>query len=196
MRQPEITKELLLQKAGQLFNTKGYKATSISEITDATGLTKGAIYKHFGSKKQLEEEALMHLSKAMFDHLRQCIKAAHTAGEKLRAIFSFFEQYLIKPPIKGGCPLLNVAIEADDAHPDLRKKAMGMLQLLKEAVHTLLDNGIRYKQLKPGIDKEYYATIIIASLEGAIMMSKLSRSSVDIKMITRHLAGLVKEMEL
>jgi hypothetical protein len=73
---------------------------------------------------------------------------------------------------------------------------MGMLQLLKEAVHTLLGNGIRHKQLKPGIDKEYYATIIIASLEGAIMMSKLNRSSDDIKIITRHLAGLVKEIEV
>jgi TetR/AcrR family transcriptional regulator, transcriptional repressor for nem operon len=196
MRQPEITKELLLQKAGQLFNTKGYKATSISEITDATGLTKGAIYKHFGSKKHLEEEALMHLAQQMFDQMRLRIKEQHTAGDKLRSLFTFFEQYMIKPPVKGGCPLLNVAIEADDAHPDLRKRAMAMLQLLKEAVYTLIENGIRYKQLKPGISKEYYATIIIASLEGAIMMSKLSRNSDAIKMITRHLTGLVKEMEL
>jgi TetR/AcrR family transcriptional regulator, transcriptional repressor for nem operon len=196
MRQPEITKELLLQKAGQLFNTKGYKATSISEITGATGLTKGAIYKHFGSKKQLEEEALMHLAQQMFDQIRQRIKEQHTAGNKLRSLFNFFESYISKPPVKGGCPLLNVAIEADDAHPDLRKKAMGMLQLLREAVHTLLDNGIRYKQLRPGIDKEYYATVIIASLEGAIMMSKLSRNGDAIKMITRHLTGLVKEIEV
>lgn len=196
MRQPEITREILLQKAGQLFNTKGYKATSISEITDATGLTKGAIYKHFGSKKKLEEEALMHLATIMFNHMRQSIKSQHTAGDKLRALFNFFELYMIKPPVKGGCPILNVAIEADDAHPTLRKKAMGMLQLLKEAIHTLLDNGIKYGQLKPAIDKGYYATIIIASLEGAIMMSKLNRNDSDIKMITKHLSGLVKEIEL
>jgi TetR/AcrR family transcriptional regulator, transcriptional repressor for nem operon len=196
MRQPEITKEILLQKAGQLFNTKGYKATSISEITDATGLTKGAIYKHFGNKKQLEEEALMYLARQMFDHMRIRIKEQHTAGDKLRALFNYFELYMIKPPVKGGCPLLNVAIEADDAHPDLRKKAMGMLQLLREAVHTLLNNGIKYNQLKAGIDKDYYATIIIASLEGAIMMSKLSRSSDDIKIITRHLTSLIREIEL
>jgi TetR/AcrR family transcriptional regulator, transcriptional repressor for nem operon len=196
MRQPEITKELLLQKAGQLFNTKGYKATSISEITDATGLTKGAIYKHFGSKKQLEEDALMHLARQMFDLIRLRIKEQDTAANKLRALFTFFEMYMVKPPVKGGCPLLNVAIEADDAHPGLRKKAMGMLQLLRDAVHTLLDNGIRYKQLKPGIDKDYYATIIIASLEGAIMMSKLNRSSDDISIVCRHLTRLVKEIEI
>jgi TetR/AcrR family transcriptional regulator, transcriptional repressor for nem operon len=196
MRRPEITREILLQKAGQLFNTKGYKATSISEITDATGLTKGAIYKHFGSKKQLEEEALMHLADTMFSRLRQRIKEQQTAGDKLRSLFTFFELYIAQPPVKGGCPLLNVAIEADDAHPDLRKKAMGMLLLLSEAVYTLLQNGIRHGQLKPGIDKEYYATIIIASLEGAIMMSKLKHNDRDIKMITKHLSGLVKEIEM
>jgi TetR/AcrR family transcriptional regulator, transcriptional repressor for nem operon len=196
MRRPEITRELLLQKAGQLFNTKGYKATSISEITDATGLTKGAIYKHFGSKKQLEEEALMHLAETMFSHMRQRIKAQQTAGAKLRALFTYFEMYIAKPPVTGGCPILNVAIEADDAHPSLRKKALGMLLMLKEAVHTLLQNGITHGQLRPDIDKAYYATIIIASLEGAIMMSKLKHNDSDIKLITRHLSGLVKEIEL
>jgi TetR/AcrR family transcriptional regulator, transcriptional repressor for nem operon len=196
MRQPEVTRELLLQKAGQLFNTKGYKATSISEITDATGLTKGAIYKHFGSKKHLEEAALMHLAEMMFSHMRLRIREQRTAGDKLRALFGFFEMYITQPPVKGGCPLLNVAIEADDAHPGLRKKAMGMLLLLNEAVHTLLQNGIKHGQLKPGIDKAYYATIIIASLEGAIMMSKLKHNDSDIKMITKHLSGLVKEIEL
>lgn len=196
MRQPEITKELLLQKAGQLFNTKGYKATSISEITDATGLTKGAIYKHFGSKKNLEEEALMHLADTMFNHMRQAIREQQTAGDKLRALFTYFEMYMVKPPVKGGCPILNVAIEADDAHPGLRKKALGMLQLLKQAVETLLENGIRHGQLQPAIDKTYYTTIIIASLEGAIMMSKLNRNDSDIKMITKHLTGLVQAIEL
>jgi TetR/AcrR family transcriptional regulator, transcriptional repressor for nem operon len=196
MRQPEITRELLLQKAGQLFNTKGYKATSISEITDATGLTKGAIYKHFGSKRQLEEEALVHLATTMFNHMRRQIKAQRTAGDKLRALFGFFEMYMTQPPVMGGCPLLNVAVEADDAHPILRKKAMGMLHTIRETVNTLLDNGIRHGQIKPETDKAYYATIIIASLEGAIMMSKLSHSDSDIKLITRHLSGLVKEIEL
>jgi len=196
MRQPAITRELLLQKAGQLFNTKGYKATSISEITDATGLTKGAIYKHFGSKKKLEEEALVYLSNTMFGYMRQRIKEQQTAGDKLRSLFAFFELYISKPPVKGGCPLLNVAVEADDAHPGLRKKARGMLDLLKQTVNTLLDNGIRYGQIKPSIDKAYYATIIIASLEGAIMMSKLNHNDNDIKVITQHLGKLVGEIEI
>jgi len=196
VRNPEITKEKILKQSGYLFNTQGYKATSISDITKATGFTKGAIYRHFENKADLELETLSHLSAQMFSYLRVKIKEQQTAPEKLRAIFGFFETYVSKPPVKGGCPLLNVAIEVDDAHPALRKRAVLMLDLFKEAIITILDNGVKYNQLKSDIDKEYYATVIIAGLEGAIMMSKLRGNDDDIARVARHLSQMLKEIEL
>ncbi|MEP2968608.1 TetR/AcrR family transcriptional regulator, partial [Nonlabens ulvanivorans] len=47
MRNPQLTKDIIIKESADLFNTKGYKATSLSDITTATGFTKGAIYKHF-----------------------------------------------------------------------------------------------------------------------------------------------------
>src|SRR4051794_9212218 len=117
MRNPELTKEKILKKSGLLFNTQGYKATSISRITDATGFTKGAIYRHFKNKDVLEKETLYHLSNIMFDAMRKSIKEKITASDKLLAVVRYFETYITNPPVKGGCPLMNVAIEADDAHP-------------------------------------------------------------------------------
>jgi len=196
VRNPEITREKILKQSGQLFNTQGYKATSISDITKAAGFTKGAIYRHFDSKAELELETLSHLSAQMFNFLRVKIKEEQTAPAKLRAIFQFFETYVSKPPVKGGCPLLNVAIEVDDAHPALRKRAVLMLDLFKEAIVTILNNGIKHNQLKPDIDKEYYATVIIAGLEGAIMMSKLRGNDDDIARVAKHLIQMLKEIEL
>jgi AcrR family transcriptional regulator len=196
MRNPELTREKILKKSGLLFNTQGYKSTSISDITSATGFTKGAIYRHFKSKEELEKETLFHLSSVMFEKLRERIKAASTASEKLTAIFGYFESYVTNPPVKGGCPLMNVAIEADDAHPILRKGAVKILDILRDSLVTVLDNGIRYGQIKPDTDKEYYATLVIASLEGAIMMSKLRGNDNDIKRVLTHLEKLMKEIEL
>ena len=196
MRNPDLTKEKILKKSGILFNTQGYKSTSISDITDATGFTKGAIYRHFKSKEELEKESLFHLSTVMFDTLGQVIKEKKTAGAKLRAVFKYFESYISNPPLKGGCPLLNAAIESDDAHPFLRKEAVKVLNVLHNSLVTILGNGIRFNQLKSGIDKEYLATVIIASLEGAIMMSKLRGNSDDIKRVIRHLDQQVNEIEL
>lgn len=196
MRNPEQTKEAILKKSGLLFNTRGYKATSISNITDATGFTKGAIYRHFKNKEVLEKETLFHLSTSMFGYLQERIKAKETASEKLRAMFQFFESYATNPPLKGGCPLLNAAIEADDSHPVLRKAAIKVLNLLRASVIKLLDNGIRYKQIDASIDKDFYATIIIASLEGAIMMSKLQGDNEDMKRVLIHLETLLRRIEV
>ena len=69
MRQPETTKTSILKQSGLLFNTQGYKATSLSDITEATKLTKGAIYRHFKSKDHLEKEALLFLSTTMFERM-------------------------------------------------------------------------------------------------------------------------------
>lgn len=196
MRNPEATKETILKKSGALFNTQGYKSTSISEITDATGFTKGAIYRHFESKDALEIETLHYLSSLMFEKLRDRIKEELTAGDKLRSVFHFFESYISNPPLKGGCPLLNAAVEADDSNPALRKAALKILNGLRESIITMLTSGIKHKQIKAGIDKEYYATLIIASLEGAIMMSKLQEDDDDIKRMIKHLDKQVAEIEL
>jgi AcrR family transcriptional regulator len=196
MRNPEATKETILKKSGVLFNTQGYKSTSISEITDATGFTKGAIYRHFESKDALEIETLNYLSSLMFEKLRERIREQATAADKLRSIFRFFESYISDPPLKGGCPLLNAAVEADDSNPALRKAALKILNGLRDSIVTMLETGIKYKQIKPGIDKELYATIIIASLEGAIMMSKLAEKDDDIKRMVKHLNKQVAEIEL
>lgn len=196
MRNPDQTKERILKKSGVLFNTQGYKATSISDITTATGFTKGAIYRHFRSKANLERETLFHLSSIMFEKLKGYIKEEKTAGGKLRAIFKYFESYISNPEVKGGCPLMNAAIEADDAHPSLRKEAVKVLDILHQSMITILRNGIRYDQIRKDIDLDHYASLIIASLEGAIMMSKLRGNNDDIKRVSKHLNQLVAEIEL
>jgi TetR/AcrR family transcriptional regulator, transcriptional repressor for nem operon len=196
MRNPVETKSILLHHSGNLFNTQGYKATSISDITKSTGYTKGAIYKHFKNKEKLEEQSLVYLMGVMFEKLRTQIKEQNNAVDKLMSIIYFFESYITKPPIKGGCPLLNAAIEADDNSPHLRKKAHTILEVLKASIVTILTNGIKFGQIKKNIDKEYYATVIIASLEGAIMMSKLSKTNHDIQIVIQHLEKMIKEIEI
>lgn len=195
MRNPDETKGRILKKSAVLFNTRGYKSTSISDITSATGYTKGAIYRHFKNKAVLEKETLFHLSSLMFERLRDCIRNESTAGGKLRAIFRYFESYTTNAEVKGGCPLMNAAIESDDSNPTLRKEAIKVLDILSDSVKTILKNGIRYKQIKKDTDLELYATLFIASLEGAIMMSKLRGDNHDIRRMIKHLEQQLKEIE-
>ncbi|MDN4164007.1 TetR/AcrR family transcriptional regulator [Cytophagales bacterium LB-30] len=196
MRNPTQTKESILESSGKLFNTQGYKATSISDITDATGLTKGAIYRHFDSKQHLEEETLAHLANHMFEGLRSRIKMEASAPGKLHAICDFYKNYLFNTDIEGGCPLLNAAIEADDANPGLKTKAIGMLDMLMESLISIIQKGIEHRQIKPSVDPQFIATIFIGALEGGIMMSKLRSNSDDINRIIQHLETVIYEISL
>ncbi len=196
MRNSNETIGIILHQAGGLFNSHGYKATSIGHITAASGYTKGAVYRHFKSKEKLEEQALAYLSGIMFNILTERIKSQRNAGDKLRAVLRYFESHISKPPIKGGCPLLNAAIEADDSSPLLRKKALSILEILKGSIVHILSKGVEHRQLKKSIDKNYFAAVMIASLEGAIMMSKLSRTDKDIRMVTKHLEEMIHQIEM
>jgi AcrR family transcriptional regulator len=196
MRNRDETIGVILKHAGRLFNSHGYKATSIGHITAATGYTKGAIYRHFKSKERLEEQTLAYLTSIMYEQMGARIKKENNAGDKLRSILHFFESYISNPPIKGGCPLLNAAIEADDGNPLLRKKAHSILNTLKGSIIHILERGIEFKQIKKSIDKKHFATVMVASLEGAIMMSKLAKTNEDISIVLEHLEKLISEIEV
>lgn len=196
MRNPELTKERILEQSGKLFNTKGYKATSLSDITRATGLTKGAIYKHFQNKEKLEEDAFEEMSRLILGQLGDKIKVKKTAPEKLTAIFRFYETNVTNPCIQGGCPLLNTAVEADDTNPVLREKAVRFLQLIEKSLIRILENGKRFNQLRADLDSAQVASLILALLEGAIMMSRLKNNSEDMDHAITHLNKMIEDMEV
>ncbi len=177
MRNPQLTKDIIIKESADLFNTKGYKATSLSDITTATGFTKGAIYKHFKNKEDLEQQALRSLSKRMFDILNKDLKNASDFTSKMNVIFNFFENYLDNPPYSGGCPLMNSACESDDLDAGLRQQSFGMLVTFKTTIKRIFDKALKNNQIKSTVDSDQLTAVYIATLEGAIMMSKLERKN-------------------
>lgn len=91
---------------------------------------------------------------------------------------------------------MNAAIESDDASPVLKKEALKILLTLRSSIVIVFENGIKHGQIRPGINAEFYATLIIASLEGAIMMGKLQDDDEDIRRILKHLESQLKEIEV
>lgn len=187
MGKSQETKKHLLETASTLFNTKGYQATSISDITFASGFTKGAIYKHFDNKSTLELAALEHMCTQLILHLRSEIKNAKTAPDKLKAVFQYYVSHVTNPMFSGGCPVLNASVEIDDTQPDMKHLLNNIMHIFHESIKKVLENGIRFKQLSSEINTEHLTTLIITSLEGAIMMSKLSDDTKYIKQVYQHL---------
>ncbi|HEX6387573.1 MAG TPA: TetR family transcriptional regulator C-terminal domain-containing protein [Anaerolineae bacterium] len=78
-----------------------------------------------------------------------------------------------RSPIAGGCPVLNTAVEADDAHPLLRQRAQEAMAQWHTFMRRIVAQGIEKREIRSEADPDQVATLLIASLEGAVMLSKL-----------------------
>lgn len=192
MRDPEATKNLIVTKAMSIFNTKGYRATSLSDITRATGMTKGAIYGNFQNKDAVAVAAFEFAVNKVIGELNDRISAQPTAPDKLKAIISYYESYLLKPPIEGGCPIINTAVEADDTHPLLRMKVVSTITMIKDALKKIISRGILEGQIRQEVDVDLYATMLYATIEGAILMARVEGHNRSYSTIRR---GLEKQVD-
>lgn len=186
-RNPEETRRTVVEAAAVLFNQQGYRATSLSDITTQSGLTKGAIYQHFHNKEALELQAFDTLFARSMEAFAKVIRAQPDAPTKLRAAIGFYQTYVLDPVTAGGCPLLNAGVEADDAHPALRERALAMLTSLRSTLERLLARGIQEGQLLPTVRPKQDALMILAILEGGIMIGRLSRDPLDMRDIVAYL---------
>ena len=173
MRKGKLTRDMILEKAAGLFNTRGYFGASISDVMEATGLEKGGIYNHFGSKDELALAAFDHITAITGAKLLSAVKRQESSVDKLTAIVDAFENVVLNPTIPGGCPLLNSAVESDDAHPALRARVQVAMLKLLGLVESIVIKGIDCKELRDDLSPYSVATHLIASLEGAIMLAKL-----------------------
>ena len=170
----DLTRQFIIEKSAPIFNTKGYSATSMNDILQATGLTKGGVYGNFESKDQIAEEAFELSIGKVKEGIRFKTKNENTALGKLFAIFNFYKNYSILPLTEGGCPLLNTAIESDDNLPFLKVKAQKALNELLGSLENIIQNGIESKEFKEGIDAKKEAALMFSVIQGGLMMSKLS----------------------
>jgi TetR/AcrR family transcriptional regulator, transcriptional repressor for nem operon len=188
----ERTREAILARAIEVFNVQGFSGTSLHDLMQATGLQKGGIYNHFNSKEQLAVEAFdyafAHISERMVDYL----KGTKNGLARLTAIVQFFADYFEHPPVKGGCILLNTAIESDDTQPVLRERVLHAMDMWRDLIRRTVQKGIHYGDIRPEVDPDSMATLVIATLEGAMMLTKLYNDSTHLRRAVEHLLDYIQ----
>jgi TetR/AcrR family transcriptional repressor of nem operon len=172
MTKGERTRQEIVRSAAPLFNTKGYEGTSLSDLMTATGLQKGGIYRHFASKEELAAEAFDYAwEKAVSGRLDGVGDVPNSVDRIKKMIENFVERRA--GLVEGGCPLLNTAIEADDGNALLRGRAREALRAWSERIAELVKEGKRKKEIDGRTDPRRLSQLIIGSLEGALMISRI-----------------------
>jgi TetR/AcrR family transcriptional repressor of nem operon len=174
MTKSEQTKAFIIEKAAPVFNKKGYAGTSLSDLTDATNLTKGSIYGNFANKNEVALAAFDYNLNKVNSIINQEMAKHKSAKEKLLVYGKIYTDFVDYPFPTGGCPILNTAIESDDTHPELKKKVIAAINSWKKKLVGVLETGIEKKEFTESINAEQIALTIIALIEGGIMISRVT----------------------
>lgn len=194
MSKGQLTREMILERSAQLFSRQGFFGSSLSDIMHETGLEKGGIYNHFSSKEQLAIEAFDYSIGLIEQRIGIALAGKTHAVDRLLAMIGVFRDLIDNPILVGGCPILNTAVEADDAHPVLRARAQKAMDDLRETLQRIITRGIERSQLRPDIPIDTITSLLIASMEGAVMMSKLYGNNTDIHRVAEYMSTYVRSL--
>lgn len=194
MRNSEQTKQLIIEKALPIFNTKGYNAASLSDITSATGITKGAIYGNFKNKDEVATASFEHGVMIVLNHINDRVKAEKNAPDKLRAVVDYYAEYVNNPPIPGGCPVLNSSIEAADNLPFLKSKVIRTIAQIKDSLTKIINRGIQEGQIKKEVDADEFAVFFYATIEGAISLSRIEGDGRSYKHVRNIMNKMIQDI--
>jgi len=195
MSKAERTKQFIIEKTAPIFNTKGYAGTSMSDLINATGLTKGSIYGNFENKDEVALAAFDHNFAAIVSHIKWQIEDRPKIIDKLLVYPETYRNFLQLPFLKAGCPVLNTSTEADDTHPLLRKKAVSALKLWKNSVEKHIEAGIEKKEIKASTNAGEFSAILMSLIEGAVMHAKVTGSTTVLNITMDFLENMIKDLK-
>ena len=176
------TRRNIIEKSLQLFSVKGYYNTSISDILEATGLTKGGLYGHFASKEDIwyavYDEAVSIWKSVV-------LKGIRNNSNPLQRIDQFVENdmkdYLGASVFDGGCFFLNMLVELSGQSATMSKQILRGFVRLSGLLRSWLEEANQKGMLRDNLDFKEVANFIIISLNGAaaLYISSRDRSILD-----------------
>ena len=185
MSKGEQTRQEIIRKAAPIFNQRGYDGAALSDLMKATGLEKGGIYRHFSSKEALAAEAFDYAWRETLNARIHDLDTISNTVDRLKQLVANFVER--RGTISGGCPLLNTAIDTDDGNPVLRERARKALEGWRSYIVSVIGGGIKAREIRPRVNPKKLATLIISSLEGAIMVYRLERNEQALHGVQAHL---------
>jgi len=186
MRKGEQTRREIIRKAAPIFNQRGYEGAALSDLMRATGLEKGGIYRHFDSKQQLAGEAFDYAWRLAVDTRFAGTQEILNSIDRLKQLVRNFQDRR-SGLVPGGCPLLNTAIDSDDGNPQLREKARKALDSWLDRIGAVVEEGQRRGEIRPDVDSAKLAALIVSTLEGSLMVSRLQRKEDACALACDHL---------
>ncbi|MFZ5448998.1 MAG: TetR/AcrR family transcriptional regulator [Thermodesulfobacteriota bacterium] len=183
-------KDRIIHEALRQFSSKGYMSTSISDILESVGTSKGGLYNHFKSKEDLFFAALSEARKiwrqrnlAGLDHYKRPV-------DKLKQILENYRDHYLADSenFPGGCVFVALAVELHDQQPLLAHEVNEGFGRFKNLIQHLLDQEQAGGNLREGINTGMAAEILFCGILGACVSFTSDKSKEN---LNRTIQGLI-----
>ena len=191
MGKAEETKNYIIEKAAPIFNMHGYAGTSMSQLTRAINMTKGAIYGNFKDKDEIAIAAFDYNFAEISKRAARIIRTKKNACDKLIAFANFYLNEFTEISMKGGCPILNAAIDSDNVHQPLKERVSQAIETWMDTIIHVINKGIKYKQIDPNVKPDQFASVFVSLIEGGIMLSKTTGNTIHLSRNIEQIIHLV-----
>lgn len=191
MSKSEQTRQHIIEQAAPVFNKYGYAGTSVSRLTRAINMTKGAIYGNFKDKDDIALAAFDFNMEKITRKIARIIGSDTGACEKLICFANFYLDEFTAIAASGGCPVLNAAVDSDHVHPRLKACVNAAVDKWVAAVAGVVRQGIRQGQISGSIKPEQFASIFVSLIEGGMMLAKVTGNTIHLSRNIDHIIHLV-----
>jgi TetR/AcrR family transcriptional regulator, transcriptional repressor for nem operon len=190
------TRQQIVTKSLQLFSVKGYFNTSINDILEATQLTKGGLYGHFGSKediwKAVYEEAVRIWKGIVFNGVR---KTADPLKRIEKTIENALRDYLGGNVFEGGCFFANMLVELSGQSASMSKQVLKGFVSFSGLFCSWLEEADEKRLLKKGLDFPEIANFLVIAINGAVTLYSASRDPAIWKQTISQLKFFIHELK-
>lgn len=188
----ERTTAYIIETVAPIFNKLGYIGTSMSDLTEATGLTKGALYGNFENKEALALSAFEYNSKKLLAKIDEVL-ADGNALDKIFALTNFYRNYDTFTAEMGGCPILNTGVDAQNNNRLLAAAAKETLREVEGKIALVLENGANNNELRLPVTPLQFAKQLYTMIMGAVAMSTMTRDRKYLVNTIAYLDLLIKK---
>lgn len=193
-RDPEKTKQAILEAAMKEIHCKGFRAASLSGILKETGLTRGALYHHFPNKKALGLAVLDEVQAEVESMWLEPIRDRDDPISALQRALMQAGGSLSDEDIVMGCPLNNLAQEMSPMDEDFRSKVVNIYYLWRSGVAGALQRGLDKGSVRPGVDPERAAAFFVGALTGGRGLAKAVQRVDLLALAAEELHGWLESM--
>lgn len=189
------TRDQILNAAARLIHVQGYQCTTLDDVLRESGVGKGNFYYYFKSKEDLGYAIIDRTTQAFVE--RSLAPAfADAAADPIDQINRFLDRVLDAQRQRncvGGCVMGNLASELSDVHEGFRRRLAGLFDVWRERLAEVIGRGQQRGSVRPDVDAARGAQFLVAGLEGAILLSKVTK---DITVMERCVEELKEHLTL